>query len=188
MLRLIEDILELCNIQSGTLQLNITTTNLQPLINRAMLLSQPVAERKKVRIELEGGGKLSLPPVQIDPVRMVHALESLITSLVKLARPGSTIEVAAGVRLGRATIGLRSEGFAVSAPVLRLLFNPFRSRAGRQGVEGGTALALATAKQIIAAHGGVLRIEAGAGSSLSVKLGLPLPAREAIRKRVAGAP
>jgi len=187
MLRLIEDILEICNLQSGKMRLDFSTANLQPLINRAMLLSQPVAERKKVQIELEAGAKATIPPVEIDAGRIVHALESLLGSLVKLTRPGSTIEIAAGARLDRVIVGMRSDGFAVSALVLRSLFNPFRSRANRSGVDGGTALALATVKQIIGAHGGVVRVESGHGSALTVKLALPLPAREAIRKRVAGA-
>jgi signal transduction histidine kinase len=187
MLRLIEDILELCDIESGKLRLGIATTNIQPLINRAVILSQTAAERKKVHLAFDPCAHAPAPPLEIDPARVLHALDSLIGSLVKLARPGTKIEISAGVKQGRVAIWLRSDGVALSANAMRSLFDPFKNRSSRPGIEGGTALSLATVKQIVTAHGGVVRVEDGGTGGVTVKLAIPLPATEPARRHVAGA-
>jgi len=48
MLRLIDDVIELSQIESGKLRLDIQSTDIQPLMNRALLQNQAAAERKKV--------------------------------------------------------------------------------------------------------------------------------------------
>jgi signal transduction histidine kinase len=189
MLRLIEDVLELCNIESGKLRLDIKPTDIQPLLKRALLSGQAAAERKKVRIELEPWAPSLLPPLDIDPVRMLHAFESLILSAIKLARPGSSMEIGAGSRLGRVTIWLRTDGFGISALAMRSLFNPFRrGRTSRPGVEGGTALALAKVKNIVEAHGGVVKVENGESTgALIIKLAVPMPESAVAHKGAASA-
>jgi signal transduction histidine kinase len=188
MLRLIEDALELCGIESGHLRLEIETTDLQPVMNRALLLSNMVADLKQIRMEVEHRGSASLPPICVDPVRILHALDSLLLTSIKLARPGSRISIGAGSRGNRLTVWVRSEGFGISPVALRSLFNPFRrGRNNRPGVEGGIALSLAKVGRIIEAHGGAVRVEGREGSELSIKLALPLTTRTGVHKGAAGA-
>ena len=188
MLRLIEDALELCGIESGHLRLEIETTDLQPVMNRALLLSNMVADLKQIRMEVEHRGGTSLPPICVDPVRILHALDSLLLTSIKLARPGSRISIGAGSRGNRLTVCVRSEGFGISPVALRSLFNPFRrGRNNRPGVEGGIALSLAKVGRIIEAHGGAVRVEGRQGSELLIKLALPLTTRTGIHKGAAGA-
>jgi signal transduction histidine kinase len=188
MLRLIEDALELCGIESGNLRLQIETTDLQPVMNRALLLCNMVADLKQIRMELEHRGTVPLPPICVDPVRILHALDSLLLTSIKLARPGSKISIGAGSRGDRLTLWVRTEGFGISAVALRSLFNPFRKgRNNRPGVEGGIALSLAKVGRIIEAHGGAVRVEARSGRELLIKLALPLATRTAAHTGAAGA-
>jgi signal transduction histidine kinase len=189
MLRLIEDALELCSIESGNLRLEMKTTDLRPVVNRAVLLSQAIAGMKKVCVEVDQGGTMSLPPIDVDPVRILHAVDSLLISSIKLARPGSRIEIGTGSRGRQITIWIRTDGFSISAVTLRSLFNAFRkSRAGRPGVEGGIALSLAKVSRIIEAHGGVVRVEGRKGKALTIRLTLPLPTLAIAHTGAAGAP
>jgi signal transduction histidine kinase len=188
MLRLIDDVMELSNIESGKLRLDIGTSAVQPLLSRALLLNQVAAERKKVRLDVESEGFAPMLSLDIDPVRMLSAIDSLLASTIKLGRPGSRITIGVGSGAGRATISLRTAGSGISAITLRSLLNPFRKgRPSRPSVEGGTALALAKAKRIIEAHGGVLRVEGGEDRELVIKLTLPLPKRSTVDRKAAAA-
>jgi signal transduction histidine kinase len=178
MLRLIDDLIELANIESGELRLEMKNAEIQPLMNQAVSMSQAAADRKRVRLVIDSDGKAPLPALSIDPVKIFHAIDSLVASTVKFSRPGSRIEIGVGSRAGKATIWLRTDGSGISAGALRSLFNPFRkNRATRPGVEGGTALSLAKAKRIVEAHGGATHVHSGEARELTIKLTLPLKER-----------
>jgi signal transduction histidine kinase len=193
MLRLIDDVIELSQIESGKLRLDIQSTDIQPLMNRALLQNQAAAERKKVQLDVEANGG-ALPPIDIDPVRIFHAIDSLVSHTIKLARAGSKIEIGIGARAGKVTISLGTDGCGVSVVALRSLLNPFRKgRSTMQGVQGGTALAFAKVKRIIEAHGGVMAVQTGNGKEWTLKVTLPLPQRGILKRAIvhrgaAGAP
>jgi signal transduction histidine kinase len=183
MLRLIDDVIELSHIESGSLRLDIQATDIQPLLHRAVLSSQPAAERKKVGLDVLTCTNGPLPALDIDPARIFRALDSLVTNTIKLTKAGGRIKVAIGSRAGKATISLTTEGSSIAARDLRALFNPFKkSRVTRPGVESGIALALAKVKRIIEVHGGAMRVQGGKGMDWTVQLTLPL-AQPALEKR-----
>jgi signal transduction histidine kinase len=186
MLRLIDDVIELSHIESGKLRLDIQTTDIQPLMNRALLQNQAAADRKKVQLKVEAVGGALLPPIDIDPVKIFHAIDSLVGHTIKLARAGSKIEVGIGARAGKATISLGTDGGGMSAAALRSLLNPFRKgRSPMPGVQGGTALAFAKVKRIIEAHGGVVGVQAGNGKEWAIKVTLPLPQHGTLKRAIA---
>ena len=187
MLRLIDDVIELANIESGELRLDIKAAEIQPLMNQAVSMSQAAADRKRVRLVVDSDGKAPLPALSIDPVKIFHAIDSLLASTVKFSRPGSRIEIGVGSRAGKATIWLRTDGSGISAGALRSLFNPFRkNRTTRPGVEGGTALSLAKAKRIVEAHGGATHVHSGEAKELTIRLTLPLQKRAIAHKKAGG--
>src|SRR5260370_35988891 len=67
MLRLIGDVIELANIESGELRLDIKTAELQPLMNQAVSMSQAAAGRKMVGLGLDPEGTAPVPPLASYP-------------------------------------------------------------------------------------------------------------------------
>jgi signal transduction histidine kinase len=192
MLRLIDDVIELSHIESGRLRLDIQPTDIQPLLQRAVLSNQPAADRKKIKLDVLTAANGFLRAVEIDPARIFRAIDSLVANTIKLSRTGAKIEVSSSSRGGKAMISLRTDGSSIRASDLRALFNPFKkTRLAKTGVESGTALALARIKRIIEVHGGAIRVQAGAGTEWTIQLTLPQsqPAteRRAIAHRAAGA-
>ena len=124
MLRLIDDVIELSQIESGKLRLDVQTTDIQPLMNRALLQNQAAAERKKVQLDVEANGGALLPPIDIDPVRIFHAIDSLVSHTIKLARAGSKIEIGIGARAGKATISLSTDGCGMSPAGIAIALQP----------------------------------------------------------------
>jgi signal transduction histidine kinase len=192
MLRLIDDVIELSHIEAGKLRLDIQTTDVQPLLNRALMLSQPAADRKKVKLDVLTDTNGPIPALDIDPARIFRAIDSVVANTIKLSRTGSRIEVATGARAGKATISLRTDASSIAARDLRALFNPFKKgRVNRPGVESGTALALAKVKRIIEVHGGAIRVQGGKEMEWTLQLTLPLTQptieRRAVAHKAAGA-
>jgi signal transduction histidine kinase len=184
MLRLIDDLIELTDIESGELRLEMKTAEIQPLMNQAVSANQAAADRKRVRLVMDSEGMALLPPLSIDPVKIFHAIDSLLASTVKFSRPGSRIEIGVGSRAGKATLWLRTDGSGISAGALRSLFNPFRkNRTTRHGVESGTALSLAKAKRIIEAHCGTTHVHSGEARELTIRVTLPLRERAIAHKK-----
>ena len=97
MLRLIDDVIELSQIESGKLRLDIQSTDILPLMNRALLQNQAAAERKKVQLDVEANGGALLPPIDVDPVRIFHAIDSLVKPDNQArASPGAKLKLALG--------------------------------------------------------------------------------------------
>ena len=61
MLRLIDDLIELANLESGELRLEIRATEIHGLMDQAVAASQAVADRKRVRLVTEPHGNAALP-------------------------------------------------------------------------------------------------------------------------------
>lgn len=72
---------------------------------------------------------------------------------------------------GRIDIDLRDDGPGIAAPVRERLFLPFAT-SNRKG--GGTGLGLVIAREIIAAHGGVLRLAGTGDQGTTFRIELPL--------------
>jgi signal transduction histidine kinase len=186
MLALIDDVIELSQIESGNLRLNIQSTDLLPLMNRALLQNQLAADRKKVRLEAEADSGTLLPPIDVDPVKIFHAIDSLIAHTIKLARAGTRIQIGISARAGRATLSLGTDGCGISPAGVRSLLHPFRKgRSTTPGVQGGTALAFAKVMRIIEAHGGAMGVQAGDGKEWAIKVTLPLPQRGILKRAIA---
>jgi signal transduction histidine kinase len=152
-----------------------------------MLTSRAVADHKKVQLDLEGTDNLPVPPLDLDPVKIFHALDSLLTSTIKLVRPGSKLRVSVRSRSGRVTISLRAEGSGVSPETLRSLFHPLRTgRMNPSGIEVGTVLGLAKIRRIVAAHGGTIRVERGEENEFLIRVTFPLPQRTTAHRSAAG--
>ena len=84
-----------------------------------------MADRKRVRLVVGPDGNASLPSLAVDPVKIFHAMDSLVASTIRFARPGSRIEIGVGSRAGKATIWLRTDGSGISGGSPAISVQPF---------------------------------------------------------------
>src|SRR5450755_1377689 len=78
MLGLIDDLMELSEIESGKLRLNVKSTALHPLLARALSSSRGAADGKQVHLDMQAGCCASLLPLEIDSEKVFRALERLL--------------------------------------------------------------------------------------------------------------
>jgi signal transduction histidine kinase/ActR/RegA family two-component response regulator len=199
LLALINDILDLAKIESGTVTLNIAPELLSEICDSAERTFRPVADGKGLAFEISVTAGLPAA-LETDGKRLQQILTNLLSNAFKFTAKG-------GVRLALAPAG---EGWSVGNPVLdrggvvalsvvdtgigippakqRLIFEAFQQADGTTSREyGGTGLGLSISRELARLLGGEIRLSSAPGLGSAFTLYLPLgrqPAGEAVRSRV----
>ncbi|MES1243352.1 MAG: HAMP domain-containing sensor histidine kinase [Acidobacteriota bacterium] len=172
MLRLVEDLLDVARIESGTLELDLTAVDLGALVERNVALNRVLAGKKGTRIELRCDP--SLPPLVLDEAKIEQVLNNLIGNAVKYSPPGSTVEVRVEDGPEGAAISVRDQGQGLMPEEIERLFHPFeRGRARSTAGEKSTGLGLAIVKRIVEGHRGEVRVESAEGGGAVFRVLLP---------------
>jgi two-component system, OmpR family, sensor histidine kinase SaeS len=180
--RLIDDLFELSQIDSGALQLRLTPTRLPDLLARTLEPYQASARDRGVR--LEHLAPVGLPPVAADPARLQRVLRNLVDNALQHTPAGGTVRVEAGAAGGAAQVAVQDTGPGLPPEDLERVFDRFyrgaraRSRAGGDGGGAtrptGAGLGLAIARGLVQAHGGRIWAEPAAGGGATFRFTLPL--------------
>jgi signal transduction histidine kinase/DNA-binding NarL/FixJ family response regulator len=173
--RLIEDLLDVARIDSGTLAVDPSPTALGSLIPDVLQQVELAARKKDVRIEVDL--EPDLPAARADAARVVQVLSNLLSNAVRHSPPARSVTVRAA-RLGRELLlSVTDEGDGIAPEHMVHLFDRFwqahpRSRAG-------AGLGLSIARGIVEAHGG--RIWASSAPGQGAIFFFTLPLAEEIR-------
>ncbi len=114
-----------------------------------------------------------------DREALKRVVANLLDNAVRLAPAGSRIRLATGSEGDRAWIAVADEGPGISPEDQAHVFDRFwRADKARARADGGTGLGLAIVRQIVAGHGGEVRLHSkvGVGSSFVVWLPITRPA------------
>ena len=93
LVRLINDILDIERIESGKVKMEREICNLAELIDSAVNVMQPLANKAQVTLSI------SSLPVQlwVDPDRIVQTLTNLLSNAIKFSSAGKTVWLAAQI-------------------------------------------------------------------------------------------
>ena len=168
--KLIDDLLDLSRITSGTLHLDLQPTELAPIIEKAVEAIHPAADARSVRL----GVQLDAGPVRVsgDSGRLQQVLSNLLSNAVKFTPEGGEVEVALLREGDSAQLTVRDTGRGIPADFLARVFDRFH-QADKAHRQGGLGLGLAIARYLVEAHGGAIRVESageGQGSTFTVTI------------------
>jgi signal transduction histidine kinase len=167
--RLVEDLLDVANIESGQLRLDYTPLDLPRLVERNVAWNRVLAAKKQINITFESE---ALPTVMIDSAKFEQILNNLLGNAVKFSEPGSQVEVRLNREGENFLLRVRDKGVGMSDKEQSKLFKIFQH--GRLGTEGekSTGLGLVIVKRIVEGHGGKIWLESqpGAGTTFFVSL------------------
>jgi len=191
LLKLINDILDLSKIESGTVALDITNwplADLKPMLERTF---RHVAEATKLAfsIDIRPGVPETIPT---DPQRLQQILNNLLSNAFKFTERGRVQFVAESARSGwsstneilsRAShvIAFRviDTGIGIPLEKQQSIFEAFAQVDGTTSRKyGGTGLGLSICRELTRLLGGEIRLdsEPGVGSAFTVYLPVALPA------------
>ncbi|MBM4124402.1 MAG: cell wall metabolism sensor histidine kinase WalK [Nitrospira sp.] len=172
---ILEDLLQLSQIESGQVLFKRDAIRLQAVVDRALALIKPLAEKKghAVTVALPA----DLPPLLGDDERLGQVLINLLDNAVKYTPPNGVIHIAGRVVEGRdrreVELTVSDTGLGIPEADRPRVFERFyRVDKARSRELGGTGLGLAIVKHIVEGHGGQVWVEGNepAGSRFVVRL------------------
>jgi PAS domain S-box-containing protein len=172
LLELINEVLDISRIESGTLSISLEPVHLGSVLAEALSLIRPLADDAEVRLSADSSESKDLH-VLADQQRLKQVLINLLSNAVKYNRRGGEVRVRCTESAeGRVEIAVADTGRGMTPEQLERLFDPFeRLGAERTDVEG-TGLGLSLSMGLMEAMGGTIKAESQpeAGTTMRVEL------------------
>jgi len=171
LLALIDEVLDLSRIESGTIRMSVEPVSLGEVVNESVNLVRGQAAERSIDIGVSGvDGEWQ---VRADRQRLKQVLVNLLSNSVKYNRDDGSVHVAVARDDGWIRLGVTDQGNGIPERLQRDLFTPFsRLGAERTSVEG-TGLGLALSKHLVEAMGGEIGVETEVGSGSTFWVALP---------------
>ncbi len=189
LLRLVEDLQLLSQIQSGKMAMDFRSADLADIAAGAVEERRPEAQRKQIELALCA---TDVPLAAVDPPRIGQLLGNLLSNAIKFTPDGGRVEVTLGTDGDRAVLAVADTGIGIPAADRERIFERFfRTEVAKRHAIQGPGLGLTIAKAIVAAHNGTIAVhsEEGGGSTFTVSLPLqPVPAPAPAPALAPGAP
>ncbi|HEX2096469.1 MAG TPA: ATP-binding protein [Solirubrobacterales bacterium] len=170
--RLISDLLDVAQIEAGTLPLERQRVDVRRLVAEALEQIEPQAAVRRIAFEAELDE--GLPPVEGDRDRLIQVMSNLLGNALKFTPEGRGVAVRAQAVGGAVQVTIADQGSGIDPEALPHVFDRFwqASRASR----AGAGLGLAICKGIVEAHGGRIWADSALGRGTTMSFTLPLPA------------
>lgn len=178
---ILEDLLELSKIESGSVSFKEDPLDLRALIERTLSMIKPIADKKGHRLVARLDDPL--PPIAGDESRFVQILTNLLDNAVKYTPEHGTITLAAQAGPDQTIdVSVSDTGIGIPEPDRPRVFERFyRVDKARSRELGGTGLGLAIVKHLVEGHGGQVWVEGNQpqGSRFIVRLPVRKPRAQA---------
>ncbi|MFO7952090.1 MAG: ATP-binding protein [Bacillota bacterium] len=171
--RLIDNLMELSRIESGTIYVEAEPTDVGDLVQEAVRPLKFQAEKQGV--ELITDLPPNLPPVAADFNKAVWVLTNLVGNALRYTDPEGTITVRVRQRGKRLFFSVEDTGYGIPRDQQDKIFRKYVqvSGEGRKG-SGGVGLGLAIAKDIVMAHGGEIWVDSEVGKGTTFTFTFPV--------------
>lgn len=178
MRRLIRDLMDSAQIETGSLSLSTEPSNLAVMVDQARNMFFGGGRQNPVQIDLPP----DLPRVRADQHRIVQVLLNLLTNASRHSPDSAAIKVEAQQKSVYVEVSVIDEGTGIPAEQLSHLFRMYvRSSSEERGV--GAGLGLAICKGLVEAHGGRIWAESE-GTGLGTRFTFSIPVVEDVKSGV----
>ena len=177
LLRLVEDLLTLSQIESSGIQMELVATDFAGVVRAAGEDLAPALAERDLSMSLD----LPATPVVLDgDAEHLHRMVlHLLTNAVKFTPDGGEILISAAAHDDTAVLVVSDSGIGICPEEQGRLFTRFfRSRTATDRAIQGVGLGLTIVQSIIALHGGTIEVSSALGEGTTVTVRLP---REAVR-------
>ncbi len=174
LLQLVNELLEISEIESGNLLLELADTDLASLIRNAVEMNGFLAQNKNIRIVADLD---VIAPLKLDPSKIDQVLNNLLSNATKYSHPDTVVRVELRKEADRSVrLSVIDQGQGIPLAEQENLFQPFHKTSVRGTAgEKSTGLGLAIVKRIVEGHGATIGVESepGKGSTFTVRFPKP---------------
>lgn len=175
LLNLINDVLEISKIETGSLELFVEEKlNVGDIVRSAVETAQSLLFGKPVELLHQIDG--NLPPLTGDAQRIQQIVLNLLSNACKFTDAGQ-IMVCARRQNDEIIISIRDSGPGIALEDQELIFEAFRQTKDGLRKGEGTGLGLPISRRLAEAHGGRVWLESAPGQGSTFFVALPLDTR-----------
>jgi signal transduction histidine kinase len=169
LLRILSELLDMSQVESGKIQLNIQQTQADILVRRAVESVQNVAKEKNISIKKEL--EENLPPIKADADKTVWVLNNFLTNAIRYSPNDSNVIVDVTKKNNSIQFGVKDFGKGIPPEYKDKIFDRYFRV---PGTKQGTGLGLAISKEFIEAQGGKIWIESDPGTGSRFSFSFPI--------------
>ncbi len=170
--KIIEDLLTLVRMDKTTAALNVTSVNMNELLEMTLKRLKPIAQKKNIELLFE-----SFRPVvaQIDEVKMTQVISNLVENAIKYNVDDGWVHVSLNADYQYFYIRVEDSGIGIPEESQNKIFERFyRVDKARSRETGGTGLGLAIVKNIILLHHGTIKVHSEENIGTTFTMRVPL--------------
>jgi PAS domain S-box-containing protein len=186
--RLIQDILDISRLESGTMKFITKKTDVIKMVNEVAETMQVSADLKGIKINAETG--VDVPELIIDKDRITQVIVNLVNNAIKFSPNDSKILIKARKEKEDVVFEVQDFGRGIPEEHHKKIFQSFYQVDSDTDVKfGGAGLGLAICYGIVFAHGGRIWVESTGkpGEGSTFRFTLPVESVINIEERFKGA-
>jgi PAS domain S-box-containing protein len=170
LLQLINDILDMTKVESGTYQLREDVCDLAKIVGDAIAVVQNLAIQNELTVRVDV--PQDIPFLFADERGVRQVLVNVLSNAIKFTPKGGDVAVSARLEDGALALAVADTGIGMAPDDIPQALSPFRQLEGSHGRKyEGTGLGLSLIKAMLDLHEGVLHVDStlGAGTTVTAK-------------------
>ena len=170
LLKITGELLELSQLETGNIQLNIEKSSPNEIAKYAIEAVKVQAEQKQIEVKLESEANLS--EVKADSEKSSWVLINFLTNAIRYSSENSVVTVKLKQEKNQIVFQVTDKGKGIDKRYQSKVFDKYFQIPGSH--KSGTGLGLAISKEFIEAQNGTIGVESelGLGSTFYFKLGM----------------
>lgn len=167
---LLSQVLDIARVEANTLQVQLASVELKPLLQRVVLQHNAAAEAKYIRLIILARSDIFM---SADTLMLKRALSNMLDNAIKFSDIGSNIVIAVRPKGNCWEVQVRDSGVGIAKGQQKTVFQEFSQVSNAQrDRKAGVGLGLAIVKRFVELMGGEvwLRSALNQGTTVSIKL------------------
>ena len=170
--KIINDLLSLVKMDKTANTMNITSENINELVERILKLLRPIAATRNIEVVFE-----SFRPVtaEVDEVKLTLAISNLVENAIKYNKEDGWIHVSLNADHKYFYLEVADSGIGIPEESMEHIFERFyRVDKSHSREIGGTGLGLAIARSAVVMHRGAIKAYSQLGEGTTFAVRIPL--------------
>lgn len=170
--KIINDLLSLVKMSRSAADLNISSVNVNELLELILKRLRPIAQKQNVELVLESFRPVS---AEVDEVKLTLAITNLVENGIKYNKPEGWVHVTLNADHQYFYVKVEDSGIGIPEDSLEHIYERFyRVDKSHSREIGGTGLGLAIARNAILMHRGAVKVFSTEGEGTIFNVRIPL--------------